>query len=50
MADKKTVVAQVPIELHKAAKVKSAKTGKPVSEVVREALEKWVKDHPPEKD
>lgn len=50
MADTKKVVAQVPVELHRAAKVKAAKTGKPVSEVIREALEKWIKDHPEGKD
>lgn len=49
MANTKKVVAQVPIELHKAAKIKAAQTGRPISEVIREALDKWVKDRPPDK-
>jgi len=49
MADEKKVIARVPDELHKAAKIKAAITGRPVSEVIREALERWVKDHPPDK-
>ena len=48
MADEKKVIARVPDELHRAAKIKAAITGRPVSEVIREALEKWVKDSPPE--
>jgi predicted HicB family RNase H-like nuclease len=31
-------------DLHRKAKIKSAKTDKPVSEVVRQALEEWVAD------
>lgn len=47
---KKKVVAQVPEKLHKAAKIKAAKTGRPISEVLREALEEWIKDNPEKKD
>jgi predicted DNA binding CopG/RHH family protein len=50
MADEKRVAARLPAKLHKAAKIKAAKTGRPVSEVIREALEKWVKDNPQKDD
>ena len=43
MADEKRVIARVPDDLHKAAKVKAALTGRPVSEIIREALEEWTK-------
>lgn len=36
-------------ELHRKAKIKAAKTGKPMAEVMREALKKWAEneDDPP---
>lgn len=39
---KKQLLVSVPESLHRAAKIKAAKTGKPMAQVMREALEKWV--------
>jgi len=47
MEDKKQLVAWVPEELHRKARVKSAQTGRPISEVIREALRRWVEETPP---
>lgn len=46
---KKKIVVTVDEELHRKAKIKAAKTGKPMAEVIREALEKWAEneDDPP---
>jgi len=44
------IIAQVPESLYRAAKVKAAKTGRPVSEVIREALREWTKDDDPPED
>jgi predicted DNA-binding protein len=48
--EEKRVAARLPAELHRQAKIKAAKTGRPVSEVIREALEKWIKDKPDKDD
>jgi predicted DNA binding CopG/RHH family protein len=42
----KRLTIRLPEELHKAAKIRAAVTGKPVSEVLREALEEWVGEDP----
>jgi predicted DNA-binding protein len=33
---------QLSPELHRRARIKSAETGRPIADVVREALRKWV--------
>ena len=43
---KKKLMVVVPEDLHRRAKVKAAKTGKPMAEVMREALERWAADEP----
>jgi predicted HicB family RNase H-like nuclease len=49
MADRKQVVTRIPDDLHRKVKIKSAKTGKTITEVVKEKLEEWVEDDlPPE--
>jgi predicted DNA-binding protein len=50
MGDRKQVVTRVPDDLHRKVKIKSAKTGKTITEVVKERLEEWVKDDPPPGD
>ena len=47
MADRKQVVTRIPDDLHRKVKIKSAKTGKTITKVVREKLEEWVRDDPP---
>ena len=47
MADKKQIVTRVPDDLHRKVKIKSAKTGKTITEVVKEKLEQWVENDPP---
>jgi hypothetical protein len=49
-ADRKQVVTRIPGDLHRKVKIKSAKTGKTITEVVRERLEEWVRDDPPPRD
>ncbi len=49
MMDYKRVNVLLSEDLHRKAKVKAAVTGKPMAEVMREALRKWVeRDDPPE--
>jgi len=48
MADKKQIVTRVPSDLHRKVKIKSAKTGKTITEVVKEKLEEWVEDDLPQ--
>ena len=50
MADRKQVVTRIPDDLHRKVKIKSAKTGKTITEVVKEKLEEWVRDDPPPRD
>ena len=50
MADQKQVVTRVPDDLHRKVKIKSAKTGKTITEVVREKLEEWVENDSPPRD
>ena len=38
----KRIVVNVPDEVHRAIRIKAAKTGETVSDVVRRALEAWV--------
>ena len=50
MADRKQVVTRISYDLHRKVKIKSAKTGKTITEVVKEKLEEWVEDDPPPDD
>jgi hypothetical protein len=50
MADRKQVVTRIPDDLHRKVKIKSAKTGKTITEVVKEKLEEWVENDPPPGD
>jgi predicted HicB family RNase H-like nuclease len=42
----KQIVVTVSDTLHRKAKIKAAKTGKPMAQVMREALEEWTADEP----
>jgi gas vesicle protein len=44
MADRKQVVTRIPGDLHRKVKIKSAETGKTITEVIKESLEEWVED------
>jgi hypothetical protein len=49
MEDKIRLSVMLDRHLHREAKVKAALTGKPMAEVMREALQRWVnEDTPPE--
>jgi len=50
MAERKQVVTRIPYDLHRKVKIKSAKTGKTITEVVKEQLEQWVENDPPPGD
>jgi len=50
MAEPKRVTVKVSNELHRKARLKSVKTEKPISEVVRKALREWVEEDPSEED
>jgi len=50
MAEPKRVTVKVSDELHYKARLKSVKVNKPISEVVREALEKWTADGDPSEE
>ena len=50
MADSKQVVTRISEDLHRKVKIKSAKTGKTITEVVKEQLEQWVENDPPPGD
>lgn len=51
MAEPKRITVKVSDELHRKARLKSVKVNKPISEVVREALEEWTSnDDPSEED
>ena len=50
MADRNQVVTRIPDDLHRKVKIKSARTGKTITEVVKEKLEEWVKDDPRPQD
>jgi predicted HicB family RNase H-like nuclease len=41
---------RLPKELHTAAKIKAVKQGRSLSAVIREFLEEWVKEDPPEEE
>ena len=44
MADSKQVVTRISEDLHRKVKIKSAETGKTITEVIKEKLEEWVED------
>ena len=44
MDDRKQVVTRIPDDLHRKVKIKSAETGKTITEVIKEKLEEWVED------
>ena len=54
MDDKRPKTRRVNVdideELHLKARRKSVETGKPLTEVVREALRKWVEEDPPDEE
>jgi gas vesicle protein len=50
MADRKQVVTRIPGDLHRKVKIKSAETGKTITEVIKERLEEWVEDDPRPED
>lgn len=50
MTDKIRLTVQLDRELHRKARVKSALTGKPMAEVMREALKRWVEEEPPKEE
>ena len=50
MADRKQVVTRISDDLHRKVKIKSAETGKTITEVIKESLEEWVQDDPPPAD
>ena len=45
--EKRLITFEVEEELRRRAKVKAAQEGRSVSEVLRELLEEWLKDHEP---
>ena len=48
MTEPKRITVKVSDELHRKVKIKAATLGKTVSDVVREYLEAWAEDPPPE--
>ncbi len=48
MAKKVKLAVELDEELRRKAKIKAAEMGKPIAQVVREALKKWIEDDPPE--
>jgi predicted HicB family RNase H-like nuclease len=44
MTDEARLTVVVDRKLHRKAKVKAAVTGKPMAEVMREALQRWVEE------
>ena len=50
MDDTKQVVTRISDDLHRKVRIKSAKTGKTITEVIKESLEEWVQDDPPPRD
>lgn len=49
MEREKRITIRVPADLHLAVKIKAAKEDRPVSEIIRELLEKWLEDEPEKK-
>jgi plasmid stability protein len=47
MKSKSIQVSNVPDDLRKAAKVKAAREGRPLTVIIREFLERWVKEDKP---
>ncbi len=50
MDDRKQVVTRISDDLHRKVKIKSAETGKTITEVIKEKLEEWVRDDSPPAD
>ena len=46
MEKEKRITIRVPAELHLAVKIKAAREDRPVSEIIRELLEKWLEAEP----
>lgn len=38
---------RLPVELHRAVRLKSVQVDKPVSVIVRELLQRWIEEDPP---
>lgn len=45
----KKVVAWVGPDLHRRAKIKAAVTGRPIADVIREAIREWVEENEEQK-
>lgn len=48
MTDGHKMTAKIPVELHRRVKAKAALEGRTFSAVLRELLEQWVSEDPPE--
>lgn len=46
----KRITVKVTEELHRKVRVKAAMLGKPISDVVRDYLETWAEEDPPEEE
>lgn len=46
MEREKRITIRVPGELHLAVKIKAAREDKPVSQIIRELLERWLEEEP----
>ena len=44
----KRLTVRLPKQLHRRARIRSAVTGRPISDVIREALRRWVDQDLPE--
>jgi len=47
MDEIKQVSTRIPLDLYIKVKIKAAQTGKTMTEIIKESLEKWVSDDPP---
>jgi len=47
--DDKQVNFRITRDLHKQARIKAAQEGRPLSEVLREIIEKWTREKSPQK-
>lgn len=50
MADKKKIVAQVNEQLHRAVKMKAAREGKTITQVIIDLLREWLRESEQEED
>ena len=46
--DERQFTVRLPAQLHRRARIKSVITGRPIADVVREALQRWVDEPVPE--